>query len=278
MPGAHGLRVVCRSQHGWAAVHWCGSGHFCVVLRQRWLGLCSLLQPMENPCCPLGWECVALHHCLVGNKKGAAIPLLLLSWLFWEWLCVFQCLSPGKQGRNLSLPLHIHMFLAHACLGWLLFSSFSGMSWIWLGSSVKLGLWTEAGWRKIKKWSLPTGSKTNPAWILGHCLNEIENTYLGLIVANMLLCSWASGVKALLSNGTENWWSVLPVKTELWRLRWGSTSLSSLYLALQEMSQLVLLHWWKSVMWLLGESLLHRWRNQDKGFALSHVSLYQRYR
>ena len=47
-------------------------------------------------------------------------------------------------------------------------------------------------------------------------LNEIGNTYLGLVVANMLLCSWASGVKALLSNGTENWqtWSVLPVKIE----------------------------------------------------------------
>lgn len=75
---------------------------------------------------------------------------------------LFECLSPGLEGRNLSLPLHIHTFFVLACLGWLLFSSSSGMSWIWVGSSVKLGLWNwveENRKAKVANWKKNTNKK-----------------------------------------------------------------------------------------------------------------------
>lgn len=174
------------------------------------------VQWLWNPCSPPRRVSVSLHHCLTVDKKGAWIPLLLLSWLSWEWISVSFtiCLLVKKVGTFAFPSIFTCSFSRLSRL--VIFSSSCGMSWIWMGSSVKLGLWTEAGWRKTEKWRLLTGNKKTPALILGVCVNEIGNTYFGLIAENMLLCPWASGIKALLSRGTENWqtWSVLPIKVE----------------------------------------------------------------
>lgn len=70
-----------------SALVWVRSLLCCAVAEMAW----SVFSPPADGRPLLSSEmrvCVALHHCLADDKKGAAIRLLLLSWLFWEWISV----------------------------------------------------------------------------------------------------------------------------------------------------------------------------------------------